>query len=246
MSHLELRRVMIRMLHDPDLVASIYADPQRALAGEEISEAELGWLLATPRAAWGTDPDRPGRVLAALLEEFPVTALLARERVATFFASSHFHGAVQGRGSLALALGEHLGRASDPLAATLARLETAIARVRRAPRRAPPSAPAHLRLAPHAALLTSPHGTLAAFGALRQRREPPALAAGEEEILVLRHPSTGEVTAEECPEGVAAIVRAAERPVPRERLAAIAREQGADPGEETAILDGLVRDGILC
>lgn len=245
MSHLALRRVMIRMLHDPELVAAAYADPARTFAGEEISGAEQGWLLATPRAAWGTDPDRPGRVLAALLAEYPATARVARERVGTFFASGQFHRAVNERGSLAQALGEHLAESVDPRVRALARLEAAIAQARRAPRAAPASPPGELRLAPHTAMLTLPRGALAAFAALRQGAEPPALAQEVEEVLVMRRAPAGEVTAEEIPEGLAAVLRAAEQSTSRERLAAIASEQGASPAEAASILDELVGDGLL-
>jgi hypothetical protein len=237
---------MIRMLHDSLLVEAIYTDPARALAAEEISGAERDWLLATPRAAWGTDPERPARVLAALLVEYPTTARVARERVATFFASSHFHRAVRERGSLAQALGEHLAEGSGPLPTALARLEAAIVRTRRAPRTAPASPPGSLRLVPHSTVLDLPCGTLAAFTALRQGEEPADLTAGVEALLVLRRAPAGDVTAEQLPVGLAAVLRAAERPAGREVLAAIAREHGADPGEAASILDGLVRDGLLC
>ena len=245
MSHLALRRLMIRMLHDPHLVEAIHADPARALAGEEIDVAERRWLLATPRAAWATDPERPARVLAALLAEYPATARVARDRVADFFASAAFHRAVQERGSLAQALGEHLAGAPGPLGPALAQLEAAIARVRRAARAAPPSPPGSLRLAACAALLELPRGTLAAFTALRQGEDPPALAPGVEALLALRSAPGGDVTVEEIPEGLAAILRTAQEPAGRDALAAVAREHGAEPGEEGAILDGLVRDGLL-
>jgi hypothetical protein len=245
MSHLALRRMMIRMLHDFLLVEAIYKDPARALAGEEISETERDWLLATPRAAWGTDPERPGRVLAALLAEYPATARVARERAGTFFAGEPFHRAVRERGSLVQALGEYLSEAPAPLAAPLARLEAAIARARRAGRAAPPSPPGSLRLAPHAAVLRTARGTLAALTALRQGEEPAAIAEGMEELLVLRQVPDGDVTVEEIPEGLAAILHASGEFVGRQALAAIAREHGADPGEAAAILDGLVREGLL-
>jgi hypothetical protein len=245
MSHLALRRLMIRMLHDPLLVDAIYTDAARALAREEISDIERAWLIATPRAAWSTDPERPARVLAALLAEYPATARVAPERVATFFAGEPFHRAVRERGSLAAALGEHLAQAAGPLAAPLARLEAAIARIRRAPRAAPSSPAGSLRLAPNAEVLELPLGTLAAFTALRQGADPTELAEGVEDLLVLRQAPDGDVTVEEIPEGLAAVLRAAERSAGRQALAAIAREHGADPGEEAAILDGLVRDGLL-
>ena len=71
-----------------------------------------------------------GVLLAALVEEYPLTTRLAPDRAAGFFATPEFHNAVQTRGSLALALGAYLGRdASDPRVAVRA-LERAIAEVR--------------------------------------------------------------------------------------------------------------------
>src|SRR5262249_43492594 len=90
MSHLALRRVMVRMLHDPAFTAAVYADPAHALAGVDLTTLERRWLAEAPPAAWRTDPERPARVLAALLDEFPGAAGRAPARVARFFTSEHF------------------------------------------------------------------------------------------------------------------------------------------------------------
>ncbi|MCW5893357.1 MAG: hypothetical protein KIT14_22820 [bacterium] len=91
MSHLALQRVTVRLLHDPAFVAALYADPERALAGTDLEARERTWLLATPRAAWGTDRARPARVLAALRDEYPVATALAPARAAAFFRPPAFH-----------------------------------------------------------------------------------------------------------------------------------------------------------
>src|SRR5262245_39972385 len=170
MSHLALRRVMVRMLHDPAFTAAVYADPAHALAGVDLTTLERRWLAEAPPAAWRTDPERPARVLAALLDEFPASAGRAPARVARFFTSEHFHHAVQARGSLALAFGAPLVGDADPIVANLARLETAIARVRRAPRAPQPSAPGDLRRTPAAAVVRVRTGTLALYKAIREGR----------------------------------------------------------------------------
>jgi hypothetical protein len=245
MSHIALRRVMIRLLHDPALVEAVQADPGRALRDAGLSPVELAWLRAAPRAAWGTDPARPGRVLAALLEEYPATSFLAPDQPASFFASTHFHRAVQQRGSLALALGEHLAETRDSRARQVARVEASIARVRRAARRVAPSPAGCLRLAPHAGLLTVRERTLEALAAARRREAPPDLGKGKEHVLVLRAAPGGDVTAEAIPAALADLLAQAVAGAPREALLARARDLGAAPGEDEEILRGLARDGIL-
>jgi hypothetical protein len=66
-----------------------------------------------------------------------------------------------------------------------------------------------------------------------------------EELLVLRRAPDGDVIVEELPEGLSAILRASEQLLACEALQAIAQAHGADPGEAAAIVDGLVRDGLL-
>jgi hypothetical protein len=248
MSHVALRRVMVRLLHDPRFVDALYADPARALADVDLTRAERDWLVATPRAAWGTDPERPARVLAALRDEYPVATALAPEHAQEFFASAPFHTAVQARGSLALALGDHLAAGLDRAAASVAVVERAIAAVRRAParRRAAatvdePTERAILRLAPHAALVQVPAGTLDVLTAVRAGTPPPALGDGEDAVLVLRDGDGA--TVEALPDALASLLAAT--PLGRDDLCALARRLGAEPGEDADIVDGLVRDGIL-
>lgn len=245
MSHLALRRVMVRMLHDPALVEAVYADPARALAGVPLSAVERAWLVATPRAAWGTDPERPQRVLAALLDEFPVTSSAAAARAGSFFASAAFHRSVQERGSLALAFGEHLATEGAPATIALARVETAIAEVRRAPRTPVPSPVGMLRRSPAAAVIAVPAGTLQCYDALRRGAPAPPLAAGDERLLILRSGADTEVTVEEIPVALATLL--ADATLPRERAALLAatRRLGTDPGEDAEVVDELIRDGLL-
>lgn len=244
MSHVALRRVMIRLLHDPSFADRVYADPARALAGVELTADERAWLLAEPRAAWRTDPARPGRVLAALAEEYPATTALAADHAASFFVSAEFHEAVQQRGSLAAAFGAYAMRASDARVRVLARLELAIACARRAPRRVPPAG-ARLALAPSARVLRVPAGALALLAAARAGHPTGRLADGEEAVLVVAPPDGGEATAEALAPALAAMLEHAVDGVAREALLAEARRLGADPGEDAEIVDGLVADGLL-
>jgi hypothetical protein len=246
MSHLALRRIMIRMLHDPGFAAAVYADATGALAGIDVAAAEIAWLTREPRAAWRTDADRPLRVIAALAEEYPAAVALATEHAAGFVRSREFHAAVQERGSLALAFGAYLMRASDRAARAVACLEQAIAAVRRAPRVPTPSATGWLRLTPRAALRTVPEGTLAFLERMRDGHDGGRLGAAEETVLAELPPESDDVGLELVEPGLAAILRrAADAECARDSLLAAARAEGADPGEDAEIVDRLVADHLL-
>lgn len=243
MSHLALRRVMVRLLHDPTFADALYAEPAHALADVDVTADERAWLLATPRAAWATDPERPARVLAALRDEYPAATALAPERARAFFASAAFHAAVQGRGSLALALGTHLAAGPDRAAAAVACVERAIAVVRRAPAVDDAPAPSGdtLALAAGAVVAHVPAGTLELLAAVRDGGPRPPLGDAEDALLVVRDGDGA--TVEALPAELASLLAAT--PLPRATLCALARRLGAEPGEDVGIVDGLVRDGVL-
>jgi hypothetical protein len=244
---------MIRLLHDPVFAATLVSEPDAALLGVELSARERSWLLQAPPAAWRTDPDRPGRVLAALVDEYPLSTALAPERADGFFAAPEFHAAVQSRGSLAHAFGVHLARGgSDPRVAALATLERAIAEVRRAGRpaapriaRLPAATTARLVLTPRARVLRLPAGTLDLAAALRGGARGGDLGPGEEAVLVLRVFPEEDVTLEALEPALAALLDSAAAGATRAELQAVARFQGAEAGEDDEILDRLVSDGLL-
>ena len=209
---------MIRLLHDPTFAAALRGDADQALAGLELTGIERIWLTQATPAAWRTDPERPARVLAALVEEYPLTTHLAPDRAAGFFASAEFHDAVQARGSLARAFGAYLGRdAPDPRVRALAALECAVAEVRRAsmPLRMPSGM--RLRLTPYARVLRLPSGTLQLAGVLRAHPRM-TLGDGEEAVLVLRTPPGSEVTIEELEPELAALLEQADAGTTRDEL----------------------------
>jgi len=243
-SHTVLRRVMIRMLHDPWFAAATYEDPDGALVGLDLSPTERGWLAATPRAAWRVDHDRPGRVLAALAEEYPATVSLAAEQAASFLRSPEFHAAVQDRGSLGLAFGAHLARAPDPRARALARLELAVATVRRAPAVAQPSAPGRLRLSPRVALVWVPSGALELFAAVRRGEAGGALGTDREAALVTLSPSS-EANLEPLAPALVQLLTIAGEECERLRLLAAAHGHDLTTDEAAQVIDDLVGDGIL-
>lgn len=244
MSHLALRRVMIRLLHDSAFAAEVYTDAERALGGVDLSATERGWLTMQPPAAWRTDAARPARVLAALGEEFPAAVTLATVHAAGFLRSPHFHGAIQERGSLALAFGEYLGLAPDSRARALARLEWAIAAVRRATARSGAAPARGLRLSAHAVVVRVPRGALALLDAVRTGASGGALGPGQEIVLVAGTPG-GEVGLEALEPALAAVLERAADGCTREELLAEARRQGAEPGEDAEIVARLLADGLL-
>jgi hypothetical protein len=245
MSHRALNRVAIRLLHDAALVDALYADPVRALAGAGVTPEERAWLVAVPRVAWRTDPERPLRVLGALRDEFPASFVLAPTRAGGFFGSAHFHAAVQERGSLALAFGAHMGEDANIHVAAVARLETATATVRRAPTHVPPSPSGRLRLTPAARVVRIPGNGAALLAAVRDGRTWPRLDPIDDVVLVFRVPVTAEVTIEGLPDGLAHLLARAETEAPRERLSEVLVALGADASAAEAVLDGLVADSIL-
>ena len=245
MSHRALRRVMIRLLHDPAFVVAVYADAETALATVDLTAVERRNLLATPRAAWSTDPERPARVFAGLREEFSISLGIRPRGPQEFFASAAFHHAVQTRGSLAAALGAFLATDAPPDVAALVQIEAAIAAVRRAPHHPPPSPDDHRGLPPWAAVVVVPLGTSARYE--RLRRGPAAAPATDrtEHLLVLRPGATSEVTIEDLPETLAELLLTARQPRPWAELVRTAYALGADPGDGEFIVAGLEKDGLL-
>ena len=250
MSHLALRRVMIRLLHDPAFAAEVYANPADALADVPLSADERKWLTAQPAAAWRTDPARPARVLAALAEEFPATVVLATEYAAGFLRSPQFHDAIQARGSLALAFGDHLRGAPDPRARAVAALERAIAEVRRAVVR-PAASDVRVHLAPTAVITRVPRGALALLQAIRAGAEAGALAreedslAREDEWVLATGDPAGEITLEALEPALAAVLERARDGCSRDDFLTEACRQGAEPDEARELLVRLAADGLL-
>lgn len=245
MSHVALRRVMIRLLHDPRLVAALHGGGADPLADVDLTAAERAWLVAPPPAAWRADPGRPVRLVTALAEEYPASVVRATAHAAEFLRSPHFHRAVQERGSLALAFGDHLAAAGDPVVVALARLERAVAAVRRASRTPVASPAGRLRLSPRAVVHRLPRGTLELLAEFRRGGSGGTLAVGEESVLVAGAAGAAEVEIEALEPALAALLERAAGGVERDELYAEARRLGADPGAETAIVDGLVVDGLL-
>jgi len=143
MSHHTLQKLMVRMLFDEEFVEEVYAAPDRALAGLDLTEVERRQLLGVDRRAWRHDALKRRRTLRTLVEEFKIstTIILAETRslasLERYFSSRFFHNSVEERGSMGLAFAEFLldgcrsGEWKAPQIPDVVRLEAAIAGCRR-------------------------------------------------------------------------------------------------------------------
>ncbi len=272
MSHHELQRWMVLMLHDPDLVDRVYADPDRALADADLDARERGWLVAPDRRAWKTDPYRRARLLVGLIDEYPtamawVMRHLGMDPLVGFFSSTSFAKCVFQRGSLALTFGEWIEGRDLGIINALTSVELAIARVRRAPPAVPgpandPGPDDVLQLAPGIEPVTVPEGTVELMAKIRARLEShpdPLREAVVDEAFDLRaEPSDStefeHILVDVGPQGpqlgfaseaLVDLLTAAREPSRAELLFKAALEAGADPGTEVEIVSSLVCDGSL-
>jgi len=137
------QRAVVRMLFDPDFAAAVRADPAATLP--HLSPSLRNQLAALDDRALRVDRLRRRRALRTLCEEWKATTTLALAetgRLATleaFFASQHFHQAVEERGSMPLGFAAFLAElvATNTLRTRILpevlTVETAMALVRRAP-----------------------------------------------------------------------------------------------------------------
>lgn len=261
-----LQRVIVRMLHDPELRAAVYADPDGALGDLPLDASERRALVAPDPRAWGIDEHRADRVLAALLEEHPVAALTLLEegvplpRLHRFFQGRFFHDAIMARRSLAPAFAEHLGTlASSPRARAMVALEGAIASLRRSDLGAAEIPAGRFVRAPHLHPIALPSGTLAAWekarkaigdtsaAALVVRARRPKIAPVDPRTTewVLLDRQGDDTLAGYIGEALGRLLIAAEHPVSSDRLVDHALNEGASHAEALEILEDLVGEGLL-
>jgi hypothetical protein len=133
----------------------------------------------------------------------------------------------------------------DERVKAVARLETAIASVRRAPRRVVPSRPGCLRLTPCARVVRVAGRAPDVLSTIRRRELAPALVACEEPVLVLRTPDGDDVTVEGLLPDLAIVLERAAAPIRRDDLEALIRSRGSSTADAVEIVDGLVADAVL-
>lgn len=248
MSPQALQRMVVRMLFDPALVAQVYgSEPVQGL-----DEAARAMLTQPDRRAWGTDPYRRTRALTALLEEFPASAAQAGvANLDAFFSSAAFHQVCEERGSMALGFGVWVEAHAGPVA----RLETALAQVRRPQ----PTGGGGISLSPMAVVVQVPAGTLDQYQALRAQLGPnpvvtlaeggakPVAAPHSTQVhhLLVQGSQGGDISLTHASETLASLLMAAAAPVERQELEDTAQALGATAQEAGEIIDDLLGEGVL-
>ena len=241
MRHHLVQRAAVLMHFSPEFARRVYAGERVPLVDDE----ERALLCRVDARAFRTDPERPLRLLAALLEEYPVSAaVVGAPALHAFLSSSPFENAILRDRLVVDAFGDWLfARAGDVAQIELA---VALARRRRARRgrgiaRAPGVEVARTAagtLAFYARALASlgarPHEAVARGG----RVEAPPEPAEREHVLV----AGAEVSL--CGEALFSLLSWAREGRERAALVDEARRLGADD-EAAALVDDLVKDGLL-
>lgn len=246
-----LQRGAVRLLHDPEAVARVYAGEGRL---EPLSKQEIALLRHVDRRAWGVEPRRAGLV-AALIEEFPVTAALLGVGAieALLSEAALWRGALGGpgaSGSVAVSAAALLEARRPILWPAL--VEGAVARARRPWASAPIRA--EIAVAPGVVVRELAAGSLAEWQRLRGLVTPASVAAGARlraqaggrgrEWLVAQPGAEGPQLSIQ-PEGVAGLLLFL---APGRSVAAAAAwlgRQGVEPGEAGEVLAGFEADGLI-
>src|SRR4051794_7594880 len=85
-----VQRAAVLMHFSEKFARAVHAGPVRG-----VDDDERALLTRVDARAFRTDPERPLRLLAALLDEFPVSAaVVGASALPAFFASSVFENAV--------------------------------------------------------------------------------------------------------------------------------------------------------
>lgn len=245
-----LQRVVVRMMVDSAFVARVFAGEPLP----ELDAREQGWLLACDPRAFGTDRYRRGRLLQALIEEYPASVALGTgggrvlDRIDGFLSSETFHAAIQGRQAVALAFGTWL----PALVGDVARLEHAIAVARRRRWTEPGDG---LVIAPGIWPVALAAGTVAHWQQVRSALgEAPLRALVEGIALPEATPSDelehvlltdGGTALHWLSEGIHALLDRCRERVARDEVVALGVALGLDAADADEIVAELVADGWL-
>lgn len=256
MSAQALQRVVVRLLHDPDL--------DRATRGAGLTATQRRWLERTDPRRWRADPMRRYRLLQTLIEEYPVSvALSVRAQdvagIDRFFESACFHDGVQNRSVLALDFGAWLISNPPPNDATVvehARIEHAIAQVRRVPAVRHPADPARRwQLAPWIAVGRGPVDAwqqmridlLAHSGGLTVGILDPTFGVHckSSAITAWMVDGSGDPKVEALPKALSMVLEALRRPLGWADCIAALTGAGADLNDADDLLRALIDDVLL-
>lgn len=268
MNPMRLQRAIVLLHHDARFAADFFGP---GLLPTPLSPEERALLLRADPRAFRTDPERPLRLLAALLEEFPVSCALLESPGAApwrgqdaqrdpagrppaqawlaFPSSREFREAIWRGGSFFRAFAAWLA----PHVGPFARLEEALACVRRRFSRPGQG----IARASHVEVLAVPTGTLSAYAAARAQlgATPHEAAArgiavslpppgpGGEFVLVAAEGEQGP-TLSPCSEALHDLLAGGDEARPREAWVAQARALGAGD-DAPALIDDLLEEGLL-
>ncbi len=189
--HRRIQRTLFRMQHDARFAERLRARDDDAIASTALDADSLALLLAAPVAAVEADPGgkRRAQFLRNVSSEHALTCARAgAEIVESFTTSPEFHAAMREDRSLPLAFADHAVRWSaateDALLRALARVEQAMASLRRGPFARVGAPPGGLALGERAEILSLPGGTIAAAARLRQALDANAAVPGDLDIGV--------------------------------------------------------------
>lgn len=271
-----IQRVLFRMQHDASFAARLRAGEPGAVTSAGLDPGDLDLLLEAPVA--GVEADPGGKRLAQLLRnvsgELALTLArlsqlgdgesLSAHALATFPRSEAFHRCVMQDGRLPLAFAAHAAdaaaRSGDALALGLARIEHAMARLRRFDVTRPQPAPGAWVLAAHAQALAVAAGSTEAAARLRSALDAgqalPSLddlavsAAGSEHVLIVGSGSVSslrlrEVAIEQLAELAGELLVLADQPVTAGALAAFGARHDVSAGDLGEFIDSLRADGLV-
>ncbi len=232
-----------------------FADDVRAGRARGLDDDERALLCRVDARAFRTDPERPLRLLATLIEEYPVScAVVGAGALGAFVRSSPFRHAVMTDRLVVDAFGDWL----FPRAGAVAQIELAVALARRRRRRrGMGGVDDRLARAPGVELARVPAGTLAFYARARARLAAGAASLQEAVARGARVEAPEPVWDEQglehllatpdvapCAEPLFALLAYAREGRERAALVDEARQLGADE-EAEALIDDLVADGLL-
>lgn len=258
MSLRRLQQLVVLLHHDPERAARL---SEAELVGDDLTAAEIQWLLAVDPRAWSTDRYRADRVLTGVIEELPVTSGLVvgagqLSVLRSFARGPEFAALVEHRGTLVEAYADFLARligglpaSAGALAGRSLSLERAIARARR--REVVAVKPGMLEPGPGVMVAEVGEGTLGTWSALRERLKPGhevagvmagLTATGEQEVApgwVLIQAGAASEIGEAIGELIAGL------PCTQKDFLARSEALGATTEEAAELLAGLLADGVL-
>ena len=241
-----VQRAAVLMHFSPKFARAVHAGPVRGLVDDERA-----LLTRVDGRAFRTDPERALRLIAALLEEYPVSAaVVGAGALPAFIESSVFENAVLRDRLVADAFGDWL----FARAGAVAHLELAVALARRRRRRR--GDPGELARGAGVEIARVPAGTLAHFVAAREalganahesvargaRVAPAPDASAMEHVLVVDGPAGPDLAT--CAEPLASLLAFAREGRARAHVVDEAERLGA--GDDAAeLVDELLSDGLL-